>query len=1253
MKSFGTFVSAIMLAFSTCAQPDYTKYSRQLDVKPSAGVIGATEQLEDFPVLLRLSEQISGFSYSDFALPNGGDLLIVDDGGRALPHEIDTWNPDGESLVWVKVPSFDGNTVLHLLYGNAQHAASGATGVWSGYVGVWHMGEAEGIAKDATGNGLDANPDGTVAEKLSEMKAGAGVVGCGRINQLLATTAYRNRLVVADYDRFNLGGTFTISGWFNAFEINGWPRLFSRRGVNNGWEQEISNQDGRVNVFGWDSTYGSIDTDPIVGKWVYLVFAYDGARVHCYSNGRLVSSLSITEVQDNASPLAIGGNAANNEYTFPGIYDEVRLCDGTLDALRVAADYATVQNPAFMQYGSAKNRTFEKVSHSAFSHFFQIGVAKNALEDGEVFRNVPVLLRLGENISGFSYSDFKQQGGGDLVIADENDVVLPHDIDVWNPGGTSLVWVRVTKLSADSRLNVYYGNSEITVRPEADTWQDYTGVWHMNSGGTEIEADATGNALDATPSGSSPQDMVALDDGAIGSARVNQLDDSSSCRNYLSVPDYEKLGDTFTVSGWFHATTLSGWSRLMSRKNSHGDDGWEFTCWSGESALDVYGDGADDVKAPVSDLSQGWNYLALVYESNKVTVYQNGKQVVQGTITAATDNGKPLSIGNNSAGTERSFIGCYDEIRLGQGAYSASRIALDYAIALNEGFLTYGNVGKVFGELPVIEKPVVKLGGNGEKVISFSVSGRAQMLLRFKSADHNLTVNLENDVVEGERSFAVPIPAGLTKDVTYAIEAVANNGAGGEITVAAEECFYNGVLKIAKESDAFEEGVRDGAFVISRLDSNGDFWVNWSLSGTAVAGTDYVNAASGRIKMEDGEDSVRLKITPSVNSALNADTTVVLTIGDGAYFQPQSTATMTIVNLAPVDRSAFSHRMELDMALEFLGDKVLTNFPVLIKLDETHKGFSYRDFKLANGADHLFVDAGGKPLVSEIDTWDENGTSLVWVVVPELAAGTKIRFYYGNGADPAGIDRSRWPGYAGVWHMNEEAGTALDSSANGLHAIPAGNRNDLMIGVAGCVGKARLNQTSTSYYGAQTNRLEVAASPKLDLGGKFTVSGWFKPNEGYVEFAERLFSRKKSESDYNGWEVSRRTLYSSTETRGIVARGASESSVSSLNFTFAETSWQHLLFAYDEEKVTIYVNGVESATGTISASSNDNGLPFAIGGTPTGTMHSFSGCYDEIRLRQGSVNSAWAEAEYRTVNDASFIKFSAPVRMEGMILIVR
>ncbi|MBR4612193.1 MAG: DUF2341 domain-containing protein, partial [Kiritimatiellae bacterium] len=96
--------------------------------------------LTNFPVLVRLSPALNGFNYS-LCQAGGTDLRFADEDGNLLPCEVDTWNENGESLVWVKVPSLSRSTRITAYYGCANPPANTPSAVWSnGFVGVWHLG---------------------------------------------------------------------------------------------------------------------------------------------------------------------------------------------------------------------------------------------------------------------------------------------------------------------------------------------------------------------------------------------------------------------------------------------------------------------------------------------------------------------------------------------------------------------------------------------------------------------------------------------------------------------------------------------------------------------------------------------------------------------------------------------------------------------------------------------------------------------------------------------------------------------------------------------------------------------------------------------------------------------------------------------------------------------------------------------------------------------------------------------------------
>ena len=109
------------LLFAALAAPcalfadiDWTAYAKSIDIT-FPGYTGATT-LTNFPVLVRLSAKRNKFDYSK-CQTNGADLRFSNAEGNLLSHEIDTWNASGESLVWVKVPLFNADTMITAHYG--------------------------------------------------------------------------------------------------------------------------------------------------------------------------------------------------------------------------------------------------------------------------------------------------------------------------------------------------------------------------------------------------------------------------------------------------------------------------------------------------------------------------------------------------------------------------------------------------------------------------------------------------------------------------------------------------------------------------------------------------------------------------------------------------------------------------------------------------------------------------------------------------------------------------------------------------------------------------------------------------------------------------------------------------------------------------------------------------------------------------------------------------------------------------------
>ena len=91
--------------------------------------------------------------------------------------------------------------------------------------------------------------------------------------------------------------------------------------------------------------------------------------------------------------------------------------------------------------------------------------------------------------------------------------------------------------------------------------------------------------------------------------------------------------------------------------------------------------------------------------------------------------------------------------------------------------------------------------------------------------------------------------------------------------------------------------------------------------------------------------------------------------------------------LDEVNPTTFVKRIPITVS-GYTGESTLTNFPVLVALaDNAPSGFNYADCA-TDGADIRFAAADGTILSHEIDTWNANGESFVWVGIPALTNGT-------------------------------------------------------------------------------------------------------------------------------------------------------------------------------------------------------------------------------------------------------------------------
>ncbi|MDY3229578.1 MAG: LamG-like jellyroll fold domain-containing protein [Kiritimatiellia bacterium] len=360
IKRFSVAVlAACGLAVSAAlAEPSY---QAKLTVQ---GYDGA--ELADFPVLVRLSSQtIVGFDGTSCEV-DGSDLRFVNDTGDVYPHEIDTWDREGESLVWVKLPQLAKGKSFIVQWGGGPVASSNASGTWNAnYAGVWHMGEESGVCANSTAYGpaYDATPKGETSESVRYDGSDAPVGGARTTAKTTNTKTY---LKVPDSGACDPAGVFkdgvfTISGWVRCESKSGFFRLFSRKDQyeGSGWEIESRN-DEDLRVFlvrGHANNPNFTFTLPSPGllkNWMHLAFVYDREDVYVYANGDLIKKDDIAPATDNGLAFSIGCNSNGSDAFAKGAFDECRLMDGAASADWVKAEHATAANRGFLAYDMAE-----------------------------------------------------------------------------------------------------------------------------------------------------------------------------------------------------------------------------------------------------------------------------------------------------------------------------------------------------------------------------------------------------------------------------------------------------------------------------------------------------------------------------------------------------------------------------------------------------------------------------------------------------------------------------------------------------------------------------------------------------------------------------------------------------------------------------------------------------------------------------------------------------------------------------------
>ena len=903
-----------------------------------------------------------------------------------------------------------------------------------------------------------------------------------------------------------------------------------------------------------------------------------------------------------------------------------------------------------------------------------------------------------------------QTYGRDLAVVAEDGTRRACEKDTWVHNGESLVWVKLPTMTRGTKFYMCYNVADGVYVTNDNPWGGYVGVWHLKEtgGAGKTIADASPNGMDGLTYAGSTVAAGAVGAGRVIANDNNHaygivVDATNGVKKTVA----ESLGTDFHASFGMSVGSDESkwkWSNLIGRRKGDNGKSWGFAfhhddkdataknymrLFSGPTKIYTttqpiapkLRDGTWKKVDVIWHLDESQQYADVYTNGVFVESKQLGEPVAQencniGIGCSTQDN--PKDMGGSNKG--RRFAGSMDEVRLKCGIPSRDWVKADYDTVNNASFVIRAPSGQLlvswvnaFGAEPgldevghnfvIFEGTVQQLGDSG---IS-SCAIQCKVWKTSASEPENWTT-LTNGLVASD-AFEVSVTGlDLSTEYSYKLRAIGNDQDEANATEPVSGTFTTGAgLTITWSTDSGKTGFSEVSYdfaivggevfalggatrcnVLGKVWADGEAEPSWEIfAENQSLGNRFTKTISGLAR--GTTYNYKLCAVGDDESATDIVTGTITTHGvhgDGDVGSPYTELYDDGTNVFWVVKD-FERFLPFTVT-GYTGTETLTNFPVLVDIRKNDtNGFTYDDFYHYDGSDMAFVDEQGHIIPHEIDTWNKNGMSLIWVRLPEMANGTKFTMCYRSPlVDPLPDVGNTFERYVGVWHMNETKDgvvelkdATVNDHAGETHAESlAGINAGQMIG-GNCRRVAQATGSSSSL-----GRI-IVFNGKDDLirtgvGNVFTYSGWYKLAETPPKWSY-LVSRKTMDQDV-GWGIQ---CEETSTGRLRVWSGSSEKGKYQLfetpNFG---TAWHYWTFVYDgsvnldgttnrlfraymdgEELPSTVTNFVLKYPVVNDASATYENL--VIGGQQIGTG-AYNGFVDEVRYSKGMRSPDWIKAEY-------------------------
>jgi hypothetical protein len=295
-----------------------------------------------------------------------------------------------------------------------------------------------------------------------------------------------------------------------------------------------------------------------------------------------------------------------------------------------------------------------------------------------------------------THNDLRTTGNGGYVVDGEDfrfqigDTVLDYDFISYNETtGELKVWLKVPSLddAEDTLVYVYYGKAGASGEPDADTWDGFNAVYHLQEDSSTVGAGGivdSANGNNGTDVGDPPQVS-----GVMG---LNAMDFDGSAEYVTSIADDVTLnaGANSTFSVWINVDNwgVEGDAYLLNifgdesaspptiifRVGSQGD-----IAYQKRIGINFHDGSSHDVQSTVDLNLDTWTLIHVTTDGTNARFYYDGAldSTVSYTITP-TNKSNDWGIGEFLDQSNRRWDGMLQEIRYSSSVRSADWITTEF-----------------------------------------------------------------------------------------------------------------------------------------------------------------------------------------------------------------------------------------------------------------------------------------------------------------------------------------------------------------------------------------------------------------------------------------------------------------------------------------------------------------------------------------------------------------------------------------------